>query len=87
MEVFSTQLDVSLFDVFVKLRRIVDWAIRVEWGGLSDYGDLIFAAFALSTGCGIVTLDKDFVVFGKEFGVRVKYIQQEWLRDVVAKIL
>ncbi len=58
-DILTNRVEVKLDDIFVKMQRIVDWGIRKEWGGLNDYGDLVIAAFALSGGYGILTLDKD----------------------------
>ncbi len=85
--VLEGRFNIDNVEMYEKLRTIVLWGIQKNWGGLEDYGDLILGALALVTGYGIVTLDKDFVVFGKEFGVKVKYIEQERLQNVIAKVL
>ena len=58
VNILTSRMEVSLSDVFVKLQRIVDWAVRKEWGGLNDYGDLVITAFALSGGYASLTPDK-----------------------------
>ncbi len=58
VNILTSRMEVSLSDVFVKLQRIVDWAVRKEWGGLNDYGDLVITAFALSGGYESLTQDK-----------------------------